>query len=130
MPLMKISVVKGHNPTLLKKMLDDLHQCVVTAFDVPRGDRYQVLNEFDDSFLILEDTGLGFTRTNQRLLIEITSRKRTQQEKVAFYKLANDMLSQNYKIKTHDIMINFIENSDADWSFADGKAQFLTGDLV
>ncbi|WEG72411.1 tautomerase family protein [Vagococcus intermedius] len=130
MPLIKVSVVKGHDPILLKNMLDDIHNCVVKAFNVPFGDRYQVLNEIDESFLILEDTGLGFTRTSQRLLIEITSRQRSEHEKVTFYKLVNETLHQTYQINKQDIIISFTENGNADWSFSDGKAQFLTGDLI
>ncbi|MGL5687640.1 MAG: tautomerase family protein, partial [Weissella cibaria] len=28
-----------------------------------------------------------------------------------------------------DVMINLVSNTDEDWSFGLGKAQFLTGDL-
>jgi hypothetical protein len=32
-------------------------------------------------------------------------------------------------IEQNDIVVSIVTNSDADWSFGDGRAQFLTGEL-
>jgi hypothetical protein len=38
-------------------------------------------------------------------------------------------LAKSSSIAPTDIVVGMIENSAADWSFANGEAQFLTGDL-
>jgi hypothetical protein len=32
-------------------------------------------------------------------------------------------------IEQNDIVVSLVANSDADWSFGNGQAQFLTGEL-
>jgi malonate semialdehyde decarboxylase len=32
-------------------------------------------------------------------------------------------------IEQNDIVVSLVANSDADWSFGNGRAQFLTGEL-
>jgi hypothetical protein len=38
-------------------------------------------------------------------------------------------LQQKCGIAPSDVMVSIVENTDADWSFGNGEAQFLTGKL-
>jgi hypothetical protein len=40
------------------------------------------------------------------------------------------MLKDACNLESSDIIVSFVENGDADWSFGFGRAQFLTGELA
>jgi hypothetical protein len=62
------------------------------------------------------------------VFIGITSRQRTDQQKAHLYtKLVEELKACD--IEQNDIVVSFVANSDADWSFGSGRAQFLTGEL-
>lgn len=129
MPLVKFDLIKGRTPKEIKQLLDISHKVFVAALDIPEGDRYQVVTQHEPYELIMEDTGLGFSRTEKQVLITIVSRPRTQEQKVTLYKNLQNELAEQLALAPEDIMVNFVINSDDDWSFAFGQAQFLTGDL-
>ncbi len=129
MPLLNIHVVKGRDEEETTILLQTIHDAMVEAFAVPDRDRYQVLNEYDPGHLIMEDTGLGFERSAKRVLIHVSTRPRSQQMKERFYALLVEHLGGRCGVPLEDIMVSCIENTDADWSFGFGRAQFLTGEL-
>lgn len=129
MPLLKFDLIKGKSPQEVTKILDAVHEAVVEAFEVPVSDRYQVVYQHEPENLFIDDTGLGFTRTQDFILISITSNKRTDEKKVKLYQLICENLEQKCNINPMDIMINITENTNSDWSFGNGIAQFISGDL-
>lgn len=129
MPLLRIDVVRGRREEELVLLLQGLHDAMVEAFGVPVRDRYQILTEHEPSRLILEDTGLGFERSDKRVLIQVKTRPRSREMKERFYALAVKYLGKLCAIRPEDIAISCVENSDEDWSFGRGRAQFLTGEL-
>lgn len=78
---------------------------------------------------IMADTGLGFTRTNQFISLSVRTRPRTTEQKENFYRELVARIHSDLGIDPQDVMINLVSNTDEDWSFGLGKAQFLTGDL-
>ncbi|MFP3547252.1 tautomerase family protein [Rhizobium sp. SIMBA_035] len=63
------------------------------------------------------------------LLLEITSRPRSRDAKVAFYASLTSALQARCNVPPSDVMVSLSTNSDEDWSFGMGDAQFLTGEL-
>ena len=129
MPLLKIDVVEGRSDQQIKTLLDTLHTAMVSAFQVPERDRYQVLNEHKRNRLIIQDTGLGLARTDNVVVITAISRPRPAAMKKQFYALVAEGLARHCGIASEDVMISMVINSDEDWSFGLGRAQFLTGEL-
>ena len=129
MPLLKIDVIKGRSDEVLSTLLNTIHDAMVEAFDVPVRDRYQILTEHEPSRLIIQDTGLGFLRTDNVVVITAISRPRSAEMKQKFYNLLAQRLELDCGVSPQDLMISMIINSDEDWSFGLGQAQFLTGDL-
>jgi hypothetical protein len=127
--LVRIDVLDGWSEPDLQDLLDGVHEAVVRAFDVPARDRYQVLQTHDPARMILQDTGLGFDRSDRAVVISVTSRRRSAAAKETFYRLVADRLAERLGVAGTDLLINITENGDADWSFAGGEAQFLTGAL-
>ncbi|QXZ80505.1 tautomerase family protein [Rhizobium sp. L51/94] len=129
MPLIKLHIRKGRSEPEITLLLDTVHRVMLDAFGVPERDRYQIVFEHEDTHFRALDTGLGFTRTDRFVLIEVVSRPRPRVEKLSFYENLGVQLSERCGIPTSDLMVSFVENSDEDWSFGGGVAQFVTGDL-
>ncbi|MCD7111473.1 tautomerase family protein [Rhizobium sp. DKSPLA3] len=129
MPLLKLHIRKGRGREEVSTLLDTIHTVMLDSFEVPSRDRYQIVFEHEDSHFIALDTGLGYNRTERFLLLEVVSRPRPRREKLAFYDGLSRALWANCGISTSDLMVSFSENRDEDWSFGQGVAQFVTGDL-
>jgi phenylpyruvate tautomerase PptA (4-oxalocrotonate tautomerase family) len=129
MPLLRIDLIEGRTDAEIKTLLDALHRAMLAAFAVPERDRYQIVSEHKPSHMIVEDTGLGFERTDKVVFIQVVSRPRGREAKENFMKLVAEELQESCGIEPTDIVISIVENTDEDWSFGLGRAQFLTGDL-
>jgi hypothetical protein len=129
MPLLRFDLIEGRSDTELKTLLDAAHRAMLAAFKVPERDRYQIVHEHKPSRLIVEDTGLDIPRTEKVVFLQVTSRPRGRDAKQAFYRLLVTELQQSCGIAPSDVVVSIIENSDEDWSFGNGRAQFLTGEL-
>jgi len=129
MPFLRFDLLKGRTDAEIAALLDAAHGAMLEAFKVPVRDRYQIVHEHEPSRVRIEDTGLGIPRTDKVVLVQVTTRPRTTEEKTAFYRLLTEALSKTCGIAPSDVMVNFVTNTDADWSFGNGEAQFLTGKL-
>ncbi|AJI20782.1 tautomerase family protein [Priestia megaterium] len=129
MPLLRFDVIEGRDEKELKALLDATHRAILEAFGVPERDRYQIVHQHPAHEMIIEDTGLGFERSKDLVIISVTSKQRTEEQKQALYKLIVKELGESCGIQPNDIMISIVENGNADWSFGMGEAQFLTGKL-
>lgn len=129
MPLINIHIRKGRTPDQIKVLCDAIHEGMLEAFNVPVRDRYQVVHEHDAHTMIVEDTGLDIPRTHDVIVISVVSRPRTQEAKLKFHDLVCKHLYAKCGIASSDVVINITSNTDADWSFGYGRAQFVTGEL-
>lgn len=129
MPLINIDVIQGRSQAELQTLLDTVHDAMVEAFEVPPTDRYQILTQHQPHEMIALDTGLGLTRSNDLVILRFTSRGRSEDAKKNLYRLLAVNLEANCGLSPQDLIISITENDAADWSFGNGVAQFLTGDL-
>ncbi|KTR61887.1 tautomerase [Exiguobacterium indicum] len=129
MPLLRFDVIEGRSEEELKTLLDTAHDAMVEAFDVPERDRYQIVHTHKAHEMVIQDTGLGFERSKDIVLISVTSKKRTEEKKQRLYQLLAERLQANCGLAPTDLMVSIVENDAADWSFGLGEAQFLTGKL-
>ena len=129
MPLMRIDLVKGRSKREIKAIGEAVHRAMVAAFNVPERDRYQIISELKPSRFVMQDTGLDIPRTKKRIMIQVITRPRPREQKEAFYTLVCEELERRAGIAPTDVMVSMVENTDEDWSFGHGRAQFLTGEL-
>jgi hypothetical protein len=129
MPLLRFDLIEGRTDAELQALLDAAHRAMLAAFKVPERDRYQIVNEHKPSRMIVEDTGLDIPRTKDVVVVTVITRPRGKKPKQKFYKLLVDELQKSCGIAPADVMVSLVENSDEDWSFGLGRAQFLEGDL-
>ena len=130
MPLVPIHLARGRDAAALRTLADAIHQAVMDAFDAPERDRYQLISQHDPDEMILQDTGLGFPRSSEVVVVQVVSRARAPAQKQDLYNRLRDGLQRQCDIAPTDIIAAVIENGDADWSFGLGRAQFLTGELT
>jgi hypothetical protein len=129
MPLLRFDLIEGRSESEIRKILDATHEVLLETLKVPKHDRYQVVHEHKRLRMIVEDTGLGFVRSDRVLLLQVTSRPRSREMKEDFYRLLVERLAARCGILPDDVIVNFVTNADEDWSFGAGRAQFLTGEL-
>ncbi len=129
MPLMRIDLVEGRKEGEIQAISAAVHRAMLAAFKVPERDLYQLITELKPSRLVMQDTGLDIPRTNKRILIQVITRPRPRDQKETFYRLVCNELERAAGISATDVMVTMVENSDEDWSFGHGRAQFLTGEL-
>jgi hypothetical protein len=129
MPLIRIDAITGRSPQQVQDLLDAAHRAMLTAFKVPERDRDQVYEEHAPNHFIVQDTGLGIPRTKNVIIVTVISRPRTEEMKKTFYAELCRELKASCDIEPSDVMVSIVSNTDADWSFGNGRAQFLTGEL-
>ncbi|TVV19706.1 tautomerase family protein [Weissella cibaria] len=131
MPLLRFDLYKAgwEDKSRVKQLLDLSYEVMRETFGAPEGDRYQIVSYHEPEDFITADTGLGFTRTNQFISLSVRTRPRTTEQKENFYRELVARIHSDLGIDPQDVMINLVSNTDEDWSFGLGKAQFLTGDL-
>jgi hypothetical protein len=129
MPLLRFDLIEGRSKSELKALLDAAHRAMLAAFKVPERDRYQIVHEHKRSRMIVEDTGLDIPRTDNVIIVQVTTRPRGREAKELFYRLLVEELERSCGIAPSDVMVSMVENTDEDWSFGHGRAQFLTGEL-
>ena len=128
MPLLTVNLVAGRTSAELDTLLEVAHSVVLDAFDAPERDLYQIVREHDSDHFRMLDTGLDIARTPAMVLVEVTSRPRTRDQKQAFYRLLCERLQERCGIAASDVMVTITENTDEDWSCGRGRAQFRTGE--
>jgi phenylpyruvate tautomerase PptA (4-oxalocrotonate tautomerase family) len=129
MPLLRIDVIEGRSEAELKELLDAIHCAMLAAFKVPERDRYQIVHEHPAAEMIIEDTGLGIPRTERIVMVQVTTRPRSRPEKQNFYELLCRELLRRCEVNVSDVVVSITQNTDEDWSFGYGRAQFITGEL-
>lgn len=129
MPLVRIDLNRGRTRRQVQAMCDAIHNAIVEVFEIPVGDRFQVVSQLDYGSIFAEDAGLGFERTEGIVMIQIfTQRGRSDNQKQRLYACIASNLSL-IGVAEQDIFIGYQENGPSDWSFGFGRAQYLTGEL-
>lgn len=129
MPMIHFDLLKGRTPDELRQLLAVAHEVVVEVLAVPEGDRYQLIHQHEPYEMVIKDTGLGFSRSENVVVISIFSKERSETQKTVLYRRLVEELHTRCGIEPKDVMIAFFINGEADWSFGFGRAQFLTGEL-
>jgi len=120
MPLVNISILKGRAPAYIKAVADGVNSAVIETMGFPADDRYQIIHEIEADRLEYQG------RTADRVMMFLIMRGgRPDAAKKAFYRKAVENLGRDPGIAPENILITITENSDIDWSFRDGEAQFV-----
>jgi phenylpyruvate tautomerase PptA (4-oxalocrotonate tautomerase family) len=128
-PLVRIDLVQGRTDAEVATLADTVQEVLEEVFAAPSRDRYQVISEHRPGRLVLQDTGLGFERTDGVVLVQVVQQGRTTAQKQALYAALAERLEARSGVAPTDLVVSVTENTRADWSFGMGRAQFVEGDL-
>ena len=128
MPLVRIDLHEGYTKEEINNLSDAIHEVLVKTFSTPDKDRLHIFTEHKIGYIVAHDLGLGYTRSEKVLFLQIVQQGRTREQKQEMYGAMCARL-EVLGIQPADLLISVTENTKEDWSFGMGKAQFLTGEL-
>ncbi len=120
MPLLTFDLIEGRTEQEVKTLLDAAHRAVLRAFEVPERDRYQIVHENKAHHMVVEDTGLGLTRTRDLVVVRVYTSPRSEAQKQRFFAILQEELAEHCGMSGDDLMVSIISNQKGDWSFGRG----------
>ncbi len=125
MPLVRISLRKGKDPSTIQAIADGIHEAMVSTVNVPKDDRFQTVTEHGAEGFVYDPGYLGVKRTDDLVVIQITlNQGRTVEMKKALYARIAENLAKNPGLRKEDVFINLVEVPKENWSFGNGEAQY------
>ena len=122
MPFARIDLQLGKPTEYRATLADIVYRGIVDVLKAPDGDRFVVISEHSSENLIYEINFLGFNRSPDFILIQITSTVGNEPTtKFAFYRFIADELKAKLNVRPDDIMINLVFVKREDWSFGGGE---------
>jgi phenylpyruvate tautomerase PptA (4-oxalocrotonate tautomerase family) len=126
MPFVQISILKGKSPESILNISNSIHQALVEEFGIPELDKFQVINEVNEGYLVYPPEYLGIPHSKDIIYIHITAKiGRTVEMKKKLYAKIATFIRDKENISQDDVFIVLSENSEENWSFGRGKAQLV-----
>jgi len=122
MPFARIDLMQGKAPEYRAALADIVYRGIVDVLKAPDGDRFIVISEHTPDNLIYDPNFLGWKRSADFLLIQVTSTVGNDKDsKLAFFRYIADELKGKLSVRPDDIMINMVYVDRSDWSFGNGE---------
>ena len=115
MPFARIDLLKGKTAEYRATVADVVYQGIVDVLKAPDGDRFIVIGEHSPDNLIYDPKFLGWDRSPDFILIQVTSTVGNNKDsKLAFFRYIADELKSKLSVRPDDVMINmvFVDRSD------------------
>jgi phenylpyruvate tautomerase PptA (4-oxalocrotonate tautomerase family) len=117
MPVVRVDLYRGFSSEYKRQLLASVHEALVFAFQIPDGDRNQILSEHDE-----ENFERSAGRSRQVVIIEITAfHGRSKDAKRKLYRRLADNLAASPGIQPDDVLVYLVEPTRENWSVSDGK---------
>jgi phenylpyruvate tautomerase PptA (4-oxalocrotonate tautomerase family) len=122
MPFARVDLMQGKAPEYRAALADIVYRGIVDVLKAPDGDRFIVISEHTPDNLIYDPNFLGWKRSADFLLIQVTSTVGNDKDsKLAFFRYVADELKAKLSVRPDDIMINMVYVDRSDWSFGNGE---------
>lgn len=124
MPFVRISLRRTLPQAQRRAIADAVQHGMQTAIGVPADDRFQAIETLGED-LIVDPNFLGISRDDGVVLVEIhLAAGRSVAKKQALYRdIAENM--QKIGVEKRNVFIHLIETTLDNWSFGEGKAQYV-----
>ena len=127
MPLVRISLMRGKPAGFGEAAGRIVYEAMVETIGVPRGDRFQVITEHDQSALVYDPGYLDIVRSDGIVVIQATiSEGRSVEQKKALYQRIAGRLNAELGVRVEDVLVNLVEVKKENWSFGNGIAQYVS----
>jgi phenylpyruvate tautomerase PptA (4-oxalocrotonate tautomerase family) len=125
MPLARIDLPAGKTAAYRAAVGEVVYSAMLTALNVPKNDRFQVIAEHATGNLVIDPDYLGIHRSADAIVIQVTLNDgRTLDLKKAFYRAVADGLHERIGLRREDVLISLVEVKKENWSFGNGEAQY------
>ncbi|HWT97958.1 MAG TPA: tautomerase family protein [Terriglobales bacterium] len=126
MPLVRITHAAGKPQAYRRAIADSVHAALVETLNVPADDRFQIVTEQTTDGLIYDNQFLGIHRSDEAVFIQVFLRHgRSTAMKQDFYRRVAEKLTVSPGLPANDVLIVLTENGLDDWSFGQGRAQYV-----
>src|ERR1700749_3227955 len=103
MPFARIDLLKGKSAEYRATVADVVYRGIVDVLKAPEGDRFIVVGEHSPGNLIYEQPFLGFDRSPDFILIQVTSTVGNDKDvKLAFFRYVADGLKSKLSVRSDD----------------------------
>ncbi len=127
MPLARIDLAKGKSAEYRRTVGEVVYDAMLAALNVPKDDRFQVINEHEPENFVIDPSYLGIQRTTDCIVIQLTLNAGVgSSKKRSFYKAVADGLHERLGLRREDVFISLVEVAKENWSFGNGEAQYAT----
>lgn len=127
MPLARIDLAKGKSAEYRRTVGEVVYDAMLEVLNVPKDDRFQVINEHEPENFVIDPSYLGIQRTGDCIVIQLTlNAGRGIEQKRGFYKAVADGLHERVGLRREDVFISLVEVAKENWSFGNGEAQYAT----
>ncbi len=123
MPLIQISLVEGKSPQYIKAIADGVHEALCTTWHIPHNDRFQTITEVKKEHFYFDKTIWDVDRSDDVVVIYITSISRSIEMKKDFYQELVKVLAATPGVRKEDVFVTIVNNDKENWSFGNGIAQ-------
>src|ERR1700683_465626 len=125
MPLARIDLPAGQSAEYRAAVGEVVYAAMLSALNVPKNDRFQVIVEHSGADLVINPEYLGIQRSSAAIVIQVTLNEgRTLELKRAFYKAVADALHERIGLRREDVLINLVEVKKENWSFGNGEPPY------
>jgi phenylpyruvate tautomerase PptA (4-oxalocrotonate tautomerase family) len=116
-PVVRVEIYRGFETGYKKRILDGVHQALVSSFKIPESDRNQLIYEIDEDHF-----ERSANKSKSFVLISITAFKgRSREAKRLLYQNIVSNLQSSPGIHPKDILITINEPELVNWGIHGGK---------
>ena len=121
MPLTRITLREGMSDARLQQLSDLYHETLVEVFDVPREDKFQILEALPAKALVYHPHYQTGRRDGDFILFQILAGKpRSTEVKQRLYERLAERLHADMVIHPDNLMVVIQLNGSEEWSFGRG----------
>ncbi len=129
MPLVRIDLPADTTAQHITAVSEAVHQAMVSTFNVPADDRFQILAHHAVGELVCTPEFLGVRHGGHVVFIQIACAPgRTHDMKRALYATIAREVAATTRFDADDVIINLVETARENWSFGQGVAQYAPVD--
>jgi Tautomerase enzyme len=129
MPIVRVTMNKGKSQDYIDKMSVSIDRALVESFEMPDGDLFQMFHQLEPGHFKFDRMFGGGPRTEDFVIIVITSDARRKIEKKSFAKTLVEKLQASPGLRPEDVfLILDPQHTLEDFSF--GKGALLSEDLA
>jgi len=124
-PLVRISLPQHITAAQARHISDAVHDSMVSSFNVPADDRFQILSRHAPGELVCTPAYLGIAHADALVFIQITCNEgRTLDMKKALFARIAGSIAEGGAVLASDVIVNLVEVKKENWSFGNGIAQY------